>query len=88
VKKLGHANPSAIHLSRRHPAQVSDLSAAKHADLLFVKDKLDGENDLKDYCDKEGIKHKMFVTFDDVLRDVKSVVEGNRQVAEVLEDDA
>ncbi|KAL7412702.1 HAD-like domain-containing protein [Mrakia frigida] len=63
---------------------VSDLSAAKHADLLFVKDKLDGENDLADYCIKEGIKHKMFVSFDDALVDLKSVVEGKRTVAEVL----
>jgi len=37
--------------ARAFPFRLStDLSAAKHADLLFVKDKLDGENDLADYC--------------------------------------
>jgi 2-hydroxy-3-keto-5-methylthiopentenyl-1-phosphate phosphatase len=38
-----------------------DMSAAKHADVLFVKnDKPEGENDLAAYCVKEGIKHILF----------------------------
>ena len=36
---------------------------------------------------KESIKHKMFVTFEDVLKDVKSVVDGKRSVADVLADE-
>ena len=36
---------------------------------------------------KEKIKHKMFVTFEDVKRDVQSVVDGKRTVADVLADE-
>jgi 2-hydroxy-3-keto-5-methylthiopentenyl-1-phosphate phosphatase len=40
---------------------VSDMSAARHADVLFVKnDKPVGENDLAAYCEKEGIGHILF----------------------------
>ncbi|KAH7345297.1 HAD-like domain-containing protein [Rhizoctonia solani] len=40
---------------------VSDMSAAKHADVLFAKnDKPEGENDLAEYCKKEGIPHILF----------------------------
>ena len=37
---------------------ISDMSAARHADVLFVKDKKD--NDLATYCDKHGIKYHLF----------------------------
>ena len=42
---------------------VSDLSAAKHADLLFAKDRWDGESDLMVYCKKQKIP---FVDFSDL----------------------
>ncbi|KAJ7910282.1 HAD-like domain-containing protein [Mycena leptocephala] len=42
---------------------VSDMSAARHADVLFVKQKDDGENDLAAYCTREGIKHIIFRDF-------------------------
>jgi 2-hydroxy-3-keto-5-methylthiopentenyl-1-phosphate phosphatase len=64
---------------------VSDMSAAAHADCLFVKQKEDGENDLHVYCDRQGIKHILFKTFADALPVVQSVVEGKKSVQEVLE---
>jgi 2-hydroxy-3-keto-5-methylthiopentenyl-1-phosphate phosphatase len=64
---------------------VTDMSAAKHADVLFVKQKEDGENDLHTYCDREGIKHVLFSDFGKALPVVQSVVEGQKTVAEVLE---
>ncbi len=53
-----------------------DISAAKHADLLFVKLKDDGENDLEAYCIREGIKHILFKNFHDALQLVKQIVQG------------
>ncbi|KAG6844499.1 hypothetical protein H0H87_006385 [Tephrocybe sp. NHM501043] len=64
---------------------VSDISAAKHADLLFVKVKGDGENDLSSYCTREGIKHVLFSDFSKALPVVKSVVTGEKTLKEVLE---
>ncbi|KAG6865495.1 hypothetical protein C0991_002093 [Blastosporella zonata] len=63
---------------------VSDISAAKHADLLFVKVKGDGENDLSSYCTREGIKHVLFEDFSKALPVIQSVVAGKQTVAEVL----
>ncbi|KAF5378868.1 hypothetical protein D9615_006925 [Tricholomella constricta] len=63
---------------------VSDISAAKHADLLFVKVKGDGENDLASYCNKEGIKHVLFEDFSKALPVVQSVVTGEKTVAQVI----
>lgn len=40
---------------------VSDLSAAKHADLLFAKTMVNGHSDLQTYCEKQGIRHVPFV---------------------------
>ena len=37
---------------------ISDISAARHADVLFVKDKKD--NDLATYCDKRNIGYHLF----------------------------
>ncbi|KAF7974024.1 hypothetical protein HWV62_13541 [Athelia sp. TMB] len=62
---------------------VSDMSAARHADVLFVKAKED-ENDLAAYCRKEGIKHIIFSDFSEALPIVESVVKGKKTVAEVL----
>ncbi|KAG8945010.1 hypothetical protein FRC04_001265 [Tulasnella sp. 424] len=63
---------------------VSDLSAAQHADILFAKDKADGENDLAAYCTKMGIKHLTFKHFGEVLPIVASVVEETATVEDVL----
>jgi 2-hydroxy-3-keto-5-methylthiopentenyl-1-phosphate phosphatase len=61
------------------------MSAAKHADVLFVKEKEDGENDLHTYCNREGIKHILFNNFSNALPVVQSVVEGRKTVQEVLD---
>jgi len=63
---------------------VSDMSAAKHADVLFVKQKDSGENDLATYCTNEGIKHILFPNFANALPVVRSVVNGEKTVEEVL----
>ncbi|KAJ7674288.1 HAD-like domain-containing protein [Mycena rosella] len=63
---------------------VSDMSAARHADVLFVKQKDDGENDLAAYCTREGIKHIIFRDFAQALRVVQAVVRGEKTPAEVL----
>lgn len=55
---------------------VSDMSAAKHADVLFVKEKSDGENDLAAYCKRENIRHVLFPDFSKALLVVRSIVEG------------
>ncbi|KAF9058370.1 HAD-like domain-containing protein [Rhodocollybia butyracea] len=63
---------------------VSDMSAAKHADVLFVKEKDYGENDLAAYCTKLGIKHILFSDFSKALPVVQDVVRGEKSVNEVL----
>ncbi|KAH9946893.1 HAD-like domain-containing protein [Amylocystis lapponica] len=63
---------------------VSDMSAARHADVLFVKQKGDGENDLAAYCRSEGIPHILFEDFGAALGVVRSVVEGKKTAKEVL----
>ncbi|KII87938.1 hypothetical protein PLICRDRAFT_42478 [Plicaturopsis crispa FD-325 SS-3] len=63
---------------------VSDLSAAAHADVLFVKEKPYGENDLAAYCTKEGIKHILFKDFGEALPIVQSIVKGEKTVKEVM----
>jgi len=63
---------------------VSDMSAARHADVLFVKVKDNGENDLVSYCKQEGIKHITFSDFSKALTVVQSVVEGKKTADEVL----
>lgn len=61
-----------------------DISAAKHADILFVKQKGDGENDLATYCTRLGIRHILFTHFSNALPIVQSVVKGEKSVDEVL----
>lgn len=63
---------------------VSDISAAKYADVLFVKTKADGENDLAAYCQREGIRHVLFSDFGDALPVVGSVVSGEKSVEDVV----
>lgn len=58
------------------PCAVIDMSAAKHADMLFVKEKSDGENDLATYCKRENIPHVLFPDFSRALPVVRSIVEG------------
>ena len=65
--------------------KITDISAAKHADLLFVKTELDGENDLAVYCQREGIKHVVFDKFSDVLPVVDSIVKGTKTIQEVVQ---
>ena len=61
------------------------MSAAKHADVLLVKLKADGENDLATYCKAEGIPHVLFSDFKHALGIVESIVTGERTKEEVLE---
>ncbi|KDQ09888.1 hypothetical protein BOTBODRAFT_36700 [Botryobasidium botryosum FD-172 SS1] len=64
---------------------VSDMSAARHADVLFVKnDKGEGLNDLAEYCKMEGIKHILFKDFSQALPIVQSVVKGEKTAEQVL----
>jgi len=63
---------------------VSDLSAARHADVLFVKIKDNGENDLHAYCVREGLPHATFSNFADALKDVRAVVAGEKTKEDVL----
>lgn len=68
---------------------VSDMSAAKHADVLFVKnDKPEGHNDLANYVKREGIRHILFEEFSDALPIVQSVVTKQKSVDEVLTEGA
>jgi 2-hydroxy-3-keto-5-methylthiopentenyl-1-phosphate phosphatase len=61
------------------------MSAAKHADVLFVKLNENGESDLATYCDQEGIKNIKFKDFSQALPIVNAVVSGAMTVMEALE---
>lgn len=63
---------------------VSDMSAARHADVLFVKKKPGADNDLAAYCIKEGIPHVEFEHFGRALGVVKQVVDGTLSVQAAL----
>ncbi|KZT69988.1 hypothetical protein DAEQUDRAFT_725974 [Daedalea quercina L-15889] len=89
----GHDKSQAILPYRRLPDPpiifffgdgVSDMSAAKHADVLFVKQKEDGENDLHQYCVRQGIPHILFSNFSRAHNIVRQVVEGKLSVKEAL----
>ncbi|KAF7764060.1 hypothetical protein Agabi119p4_8597 [Agaricus bisporus var. burnettii] len=62
---------------------VSDISAAKYADLLFVKSKAGGDNDLAAYCKREGLTHLIFEDFGKALPVVQSIVEGKKTIRDV-----
>jgi 2-hydroxy-3-keto-5-methylthiopentenyl-1-phosphate phosphatase len=64
--------------------KITDMSAAKHADVLFVKEKDYGENDLAAYCNQEGIKHILFPDFGRALSIVQSIVKGEQTVEQAL----
>ena len=61
-----------------------DISAARHADVLFVKQKGSGENDLAAYCLKEGIRHILFQDFSAALPIVQAVANGVMTLEQVL----
>jgi len=63
---------------------VSDLSAAKHADVLFVKTKPGGDNDLAAYCVREGIPHVIFHDFSQAQAMVESIVKGEKTKEEIM----
>ncbi|OCH94039.1 hypothetical protein OBBRIDRAFT_789745 [Obba rivulosa] len=63
---------------------VSDMSAARYADVLFVKQKDDGENDLAAFCTREGIPHILFDDFNSALGVLRNVVEGKTAVKDAL----
>ena len=60
------------------------MSAARHADVLFVKEKPGGENDLAAFCRREGIPHILFGDFSHALRVVGDIVEGRTTAAAAL----
>ncbi len=62
-----------------------DMSAARHADVLFVKEKPDGENDLAAYCNREGIPHILFADFGRALGVVSAIVEGRTTAKQALD---
>ena len=65
------------------------MSAARHADVLFVKnDKEEGHNDLAAYVQREGIRHVLFKEFSEALPIVQSVVNGEKSVDQVLTEGA
>ncbi|GAA5928811.1 putative phosphoric monoester hydrolase [Sporobolomyces koalae] len=64
---------------------VSDLSAARAADLLFVKVIKDHTNDLQVHCDREDIPYVPFSHFEQVRDVVRSVVEKKQTVQQHLD---
>lgn len=66
------------------PVPSTDLSAARHADLLFTKVLPGGNTELLAYCKREGIPHVRFSSFDTVQKDVAEVVEGRKEPAQVV----
>ncbi|KAF9479759.1 hypothetical protein BDN70DRAFT_878397 [Pholiota conissans] len=90
---FGHDKSQAILPYRRLPEPptlfffgdgVSDISAAKYADVLFVKTKSDGENDLAVYCQREGIKHILFGDFVEVLAPIGAIVKGEKTIDDFI----
>jgi len=64
---------------------VSDLSAAKHADVLFVKvTGIDERDNLKNHCDKAGIPYIPFLDFHIAKAIVGQIVRGEKTKDEFL----
>jgi 2-hydroxy-3-keto-5-methylthiopentenyl-1-phosphate phosphatase len=61
-----------------------DMSAAQHADVLFVKLKENGESDLANYCDNSGIKNIKFQNFSQALPIVQSIVAHTISIEQAL----
>lgn len=64
--------------------KYADLSAAKHADILFAKKEPGMDSDLATYCKREGIPHILFENFSQVLPLVQAIVEGKISKEEAL----
>lgn len=60
------------------------MSAAQHADILFVKDKKD--NDLGKYCDKKGFPYKLFKDWNEIKGIVSDIIEGKVEPKEAMTD--
>jgi hypothetical protein len=54
------ANPRILNFSNPRRANRPDLSAAKHADVLFAKVMANGDSDLLEYCKRENIPNVPF----------------------------
>ena len=63
---------------------MADMSAAGHADVLFVREKPGGDNDLAAYCTRENIPHILFEDFSHALRSVSAIVEGAKSAKAAL----
>lgn len=64
---------------------IPDMSAARHADVLFVKKPPGKESDLATYCADEGIPHILFEHFSQALTVMKSIVNGETTKEEALQ---
>ncbi|KAK0520193.1 hypothetical protein OC835_007287 [Tilletia horrida] len=62
---------------------LSDMSAARHADVLFVKDQED--NDLAVYCRRHEIPFKLFKDWTVIRDEVAKVLEGKAKPAEIMD---
>ncbi|KAH7904843.1 HAD-like domain-containing protein [Hygrophoropsis aurantiaca] len=62
---------------------VSDMSAAQHADVLFVKVN-QTHNDLAMYCENNGIQHIKFTSFADAAPVVEAIVKGQLDAKKAL----
>lgn len=60
------------------------MSAARHADVLFVKQKPGADNDLAAFCTREGIPHLLFEDFGRAMGIVRQVVGGKLSVQGAL----
>lgn len=60
---------------------ISDMSAAAHADVLFVKNKQD--NDLKTYCENKKIKYTLFDNWKVIKSMLQDIVEGRLDANEL-----
>ncbi len=65
---------------------MSDLSAARAADLLFVKVIPNHTNDLSKYCIREEIPFVQFAEFSQVKTAIKAVVTKTKTIKELLAD--
>jgi len=60
------------------------MSAAQHADVLFVKMMQNGESDLARYCDNVGIKNIKFQDFSQALPIVQRIVARTISIEQAL----
>lgn len=60
---------------------ISDLSAAKECDLLFAK----RGKDLVTFCKRQNVPFHEFDSFEDILANMKDVLDGKKTVTELME---